>query len=154
MPERHARRGAHSAYARGMLESAIVLETSPPSVEEYQRLRREAGLSAKSTEAARLGLAGTYFGVTLRDRGEAVAMGRVIGDGGCFFQVVDIAVVPSYQRRGLGKRVMAALVDHLRARAPSSAYVSLLADGEAPRLYEQFGFRATAPGSIGMALRL
>ncbi|MFD2882298.1 hypothetical protein ACFTAO_51075 [Paenibacillus rhizoplanae] len=31
-------------------------------------------------------------------------MGRVIGDGGCFFQVTDIAVKPSFQGRGLGKK--------------------------------------------------
>ena len=35
--------------------------------------------------------------------------------------------------------------------APAEAYVSLIADGEAHRLYEQFGFRPTAPASIGMA---
>ena len=36
-------------------------------------------------------------------------MGRVIGDNGCFFTVVDIAIVPELQGQGLGKRVMAAL---------------------------------------------
>ncbi|WP_373454357.1 hypothetical protein [Cereibacter changlensis] len=27
-------------------------------------------------------------------------MGRLIGDGGCFFQIVDIAVDPSHQGQG------------------------------------------------------
>jgi ribosomal protein S18 acetylase RimI-like enzyme len=130
------------------------LDDRPPSVEEYVRLRREAGLSGKTPEAARVGLANTWFGVTVRHGGEAVGMGRVIGDGGCFFEVVDIAVQPAHQRRGLGKRIMGALMDHLRAHAPASAHVMLLADGPAHRLYEQFGFRATAPESIGMELRL
>ena len=35
-------------------------------------------------------------------------MGRVIGDGGLFFQVVDIAVEPAHQGRGLGKAIVAA----------------------------------------------
>jgi len=130
------------------------LDERPPSVEEYVRLRREAGLSGKTPEAARVGLANTWFGVTVRHGGEAVGMGRVIGDGGCFFEVVDIAVQPAHQRRGLGKRIMGALMNHLRAHAPASAHVMLLADGPAHRLYEQFGFRATAPESIGMELRL
>lgn len=38
--------------------------------------------------------------------------------------------------------------------SPESAHVMLLADGPAHRLYEQFGFHATAPESIGMELRL
>ena len=35
--------------------------------------------------------------------------------------------------------------------APENAFVSLLADGEAHRLYAQFGFEPTAPHAIGMA---
>jgi len=130
------------------------LEPRPPGVEEYVRLRREAGLSPKSMEAARVGLPNTWFGVTVRAAGEAVGMGRILGDGACFFEVVDIAVLPAHQRRGLGKRIMAALVEHLRRHAPAGAHVMLLADGPAHRLYEQFGFRATAPASIGMELKL
>lgn len=124
-----------------------------PSVDAYCTLRAAAGLSAKSPEAARIGLAGTWFGVTIFHDGSAVGMGRVVGDGGCFFQVVDIAVLPAHQGRGLGKRIVAALVAHLRARAPSSAYVSLIADGQAQDLYRQFGFAPTAPASIGMFLQ-
>lgn len=112
------------------------------------------GLSAKTPEAARLGLAGTYFGVTLLKGGTPVGMGRVIGDGGCFFQVVDIAVLPEHQGRGWGKRIMGALVAHLRQNAPASAFVSLLADGKAQELYRQFGFRPSGPSSVGMSLRL
>ena len=45
---------------------------------------------------------------------------------------------------------MQALVDELDRRAPSSAYISLIADGDAHHLYRKFGFIDTAPGSIGM----
>ncbi len=72
----------------------------------------------------------------MRDATEPIAMGRIIGDGGCFFQVVDIAVLPAYQGQGLGTQIMAALMDHLQAGAPPTALVSLPADREAPRLYQ------------------
>jgi len=65
-----------------------------------------------------------------------------------------MAVVPSHQRRGLGDAVLRALLDQIRARAPSGAYVNLLADPPGRRLYARHGFAETAPGSIGMALRL
>jgi GNAT superfamily N-acetyltransferase len=77
-------------------------------------------------------------------------MGRIIGDGGCFFQVVDIAVIPEHQGKGLGKKNKAALTAHLDNHAPRSAYVSLLADGGAHQLYRYYGFVETAPESIGM----
>lgn len=122
----------------------------PPSVAEYRQLRAVAGLSPKSLEAATLGLPNTVFGVSIRDGDQLLAMGRLVGDRGCFLQVVDIAVVPGRQGQGLGKAVMAALDAWLQANAVG-AYVSLIADGQANRLYAQFGFEETAPRSVGMA---
>lgn len=77
-------------------------------------------------------------------------MGRVIGDDGCFYQITDIAVLPEHQGRGLAKQIMQSIVDYLQQHAPASAYVSLLADGEAQHLYAKFGFSPTAPASVGM----
>ncbi|WP_223253522.1 GNAT family N-acetyltransferase [Chromobacterium amazonense] len=123
-----------------------------PDVETYCRLRAESGLSPKTEEAARRGLAGTLFAVQVCCGGETVGMGRVIGDGGCFYQVVDIAVLPAHQGKGLGKRIMAAISGYIEREAPASAYISLIADGDAKHLYAQFGFTPTAPRSEGMAL--
>lgn len=123
-----------------------------PDVDTYRRLRAESGLSPKTEEAARRGLAGTLFSVLLRHGGETVGMGRLIGDGGGFYQVVDIAVLPAHQGRGLGKRIMAAIRGYIDRELPVSAYVSLIADGDARHLYAQFGFEPTAPRSEGMAL--
>ena len=125
-----------------------------PDVDEFVGLRVDAGLSENSRDAATRGLAGTCFSVCVRDAGRLIGMGRVIGDGGCFYQIVDIAVHPEYQRRGIGFQVMTRLMEQLRAAAPKTAYVSLIADGDAWRLYEKFGFEFTAPASVGMALRL
>ena len=76
-------------------------------------------------------------------------MGRVIGDGGWYFHVVDMAVLPEHQRRGLGDAILTALLDRIRAAAPAGAFVNLLADPPGRRLYERHGFAPTAPGSVG-----
>jgi GNAT superfamily N-acetyltransferase len=125
-----------------------------PTVAEYRDLRRLSGLSEKSTEAAERGLPATLFAVVIEADGGPVGMGRVIGDGGTAYQVVDIAVLPPHQGQGLGKRIVAALVDWLHATAPKSAYVSLIADGPAKDLHAQYGFEPTAPASIGMAFKI
>lgn len=124
-----------------------------PSVETYRHLRIAAGLSAKTIEAAERGLPNTLFAVQIICDGVPIGMGRVIGDGGSFYQVVDIAVLPAHQGRGLGKQIMAEISDYIVREVPESAYVSLIADGEAYRLYQQFGFSLTAPASQGMALK-
>lgn len=128
------------------------LAAETPPAEDYLRLRVAAGLSRKSPEGAAIGLANSWHAVVVRHGGEIVGMGRVIGDGGVFFMVVDIAVEPAHQGRGLGKAIMAALVERLRAAAPSRAHVALIADGEAHRLYAQYGFTLTAPGGVGMQM--
>ncbi|WP_082510934.1 MULTISPECIES: GNAT family N-acetyltransferase [unclassified Rhizobium] len=117
------------------------------------RLRREAGLSPFSREAAEKGLPNSIFGVSLMLDNETVGMGRIIGDGGCFFQVTDIAILPEHQGRGLAKWIMAALSEFI-ATLPKTAYVSLIADVPANKLYAQFGFDETAPRSVGMARKV
>lgn len=124
-----------------------------PTVEAYCQLRALAGLSTKTAEAAARALPNTLFGVCAYQGSELVAMGRIVGDGGCHLQVCDIAVLPRLQGQGLGKEVMRRLDEWMQANLPPSAYVSLLADGEAHRLYAQYGFAPTAPASIGMYRR-
>ena len=125
-----------------------------PAVEDYLRLRKITGLSPFSETAAETGLQGTYFGVSLLYEETVVGMGRIVGDGGLFFQIVDVAVDPDHQGRGLGVSIMSILMEYLNEHAPTSAYVSLLADIPADRLYKKFGFAETAPKTIGMAMRL
>lgn len=129
---------------------SFTLHARVPDIGTYRHLCREAGLSPKTTEAAAIGLPNSLYGVQVFDGEVVVGMGRVIGDGGLFFQVVDIAVLPAYQGRGLGKQIMAAISDWMRANVPESGFVSLLADGEAHKLYAQHGFVPTAPASVGM----
>ncbi len=54
-----------------------------PTVEDYCQLRVLAGLSAKTREAAARALPNTLFGVCAYQGSELVAMGRIVGDGGC-----------------------------------------------------------------------
>ena len=124
-----------------------------PTVETYRSLRAEAGLSEKTANAAERGLPNTIFAVQVLLDGKAIGMGRVIGDGGTFFQVVDIAVSPAHQGKGLGKKIMSEISDFISREVPESAYVSLIADGQAYRLYQQFGFSFTSPAGVGMALK-
>jgi ribosomal protein S18 acetylase RimI-like enzyme len=130
------------------------IEPRVPGIDDYLRLRQVSGLSAFSREAVENGLPNSIFGVCLMRGDAVVGMGRIVGDGGCFFQVTDIAIMPEHQGRGLGKMIMAALTDYIDHQLPKTAYVSLIADVPAHRLYQQFGFAGTAPRSVGMARKV
>lgn len=132
------------------------LTPTAPTLDEYLRLRRDSGLTPRSHAQGEAALLGSWAVCTVRHTasGEAVAMGRVIGDGGWYFHVVDMAVLPEHQRRGLGDAVMTHLLGVIEDAAPPGAYVSLMADAPGRRLYERHGFTETAPRSLGMALVL
>ena len=126
--------------------------TEIPAAGEYRTLRELAGLSPKSGAAARQGLPNSLFAVCVRDDDDVlIGMGRGVGDGGLNFDVVDVAVHPDYQRRGMGTKIMQSLMAYIDETAADSAYVSLLADEGAPVLYRRFGFEFTAPRTVGMA---
>ncbi|MCG7561343.1 MULTISPECIES: GNAT family N-acetyltransferase [Pseudoalteromonas] len=119
-----------------------------PSAQEYCDMRVKAGLSPKSLEAAEIGLPNTLYGVSIREGEKLIAMGRVVGDGACNFEVVDVAVDPAYQGQGLGRRVMESIDAYLSSVALPGSYVSMIADE--PIFYEKLGYRLVAPKSQGM----
>ncbi|MEQ8954901.1 MAG: GNAT family N-acetyltransferase [Gammaproteobacteria bacterium] len=125
------------------------VKLTPPDINSYIRLRKNSGLSARSLEAAAVGLPASLFAVTVYNLdGYAVGMGRVVGDGGCNFEVVDIAVEPAYQGKGLGRLIMEHVTQYLDANVPPGSYTCLIAD--TPWLYEKFGFEYCTPQLHGM----
>ena len=138
------------------MTDGYTLVPSVPDLDVYLRLRSGAGLSRRSPEQAGPALAGTWWGchVVHDSTGEAAAMGRVIGDGGWYFHIADMATHPSHQRRGLGSMVLEALLAQIRATAPSDAFVSLMADPPGRPLYSRYGFAEDREGSMGMSLWL
>jgi ribosomal protein S18 acetylase RimI-like enzyme len=131
---------------------SVEIIESIPSAEDYVILRERAGLSSKSVEAAKVGLPNSLYAVTVYDTGNLIGMGRVIGDGACFFEIVDLAVDPDYQGHGLGKQIMLKMESYLQTTAMEGSYVSMVADR--PEFYKKFGYKLTAPEAQGMYKRL
>ncbi|MDP4095997.1 GNAT family N-acetyltransferase [Paenibacillus sp. P96] len=133
------------------MEPEILYEA--PTVQEYVELRQGAGLSLISAEGAAIGLPNSLFAVSLRQNGELVGMGRVVGDGGCFFHITDIAVRPTHQGKGYGRLLMTEIMKYLEKEMPLGSYATLLADVPADKLYAKFGFRLSRPETEGMYWR-
>jgi GNAT superfamily N-acetyltransferase len=126
-----------------------------PPVSVYIDIRLRAGLSRKSVEAATIGLKNGLYSVVIYSGSTQVGIGRVIGDGGCFFEIVDVAVLPEHQKKGVGHLIMQTLMAYIYANALPTAYVSLMADHGTPKFYERYGFEASLPPKkAGMALRI
>lgn len=126
----------------------IKFEEKVPNPEEFCEMRVRAGLSPKSLKAATIGLPNSLYGISIRNDNELIAMGRIVGDGACNFEVVDVAVHPSYQGKGLGRKVMEYIDSYLLSVALDGTYVSIIADE--PAFYETLGYKLVSPSSQGM----
>lgn len=130
------------------------LTLSPPPLADYLRLRADSGLSPVTEAQGEPPLVNSWAWVHVRHRasGEVVAMGRVIGDGGWYFHIADMATLPEHQKKGLGQAVLETLIAKIREDAPPRPYVTLMADEPGRPLYAKLGFVETAPHSLGMML--
>ncbi|KAF2194336.1 acyl-CoA N-acyltransferase [Zopfia rhizophila CBS 207.26] len=143
-----------------MDNSQYVILQRLPIPQDYHDLRKLANLTPPPMEAVPKALANSFVCFTAYERKlmlddttpfpdqPAIAMGRLLGDGALFLQLCDVAVHPDHQRKGIGKRIMKLLVDYIDEHAPH-AYVSLVAEPLAQKMYPQFGFEDVKP-SLGM----
>ncbi|KAJ5604963.1 Acyl-CoA N-acyltransferase [Penicillium lagena] len=142
------------------LPTGYTLRTGYPSIPQYLHLRSVAGLSPKTPSQAAAIPSGSWFGCYItfdveNEETQLVAMGRIIGDGGWYFHIADMAVHPDHQRKGLGDSVLKALLQQIHQEAPPDGkpYISLMADEPGRRLYYKNGFVESAPHSLGMVLK-
>jgi GNAT superfamily N-acetyltransferase len=132
--------------------AGYALRPGTPAPSDYVRLRQESGLTPRTLEQAERALPGSWAAChVVGEDGTTVGMGRLIGDGGWYFHVVDMAVLPAHQRRGIGDRILTWLLDRVREAALPDAFVSLMADPPGRRLYARHGFTENRELSIGMA---
>ncbi|SRR5471030_908953 len=121
-----------------------------PSADDFCHLRQISGMSPRPLEAVIKALPASCYGMHIVCEGKSVGMGRIIGDGIMTFQIVDIAVDPAHQGKGLGRKIMESIMAWLDRNAAKGAYISLIAD--VPELYAKFGFVNVRPASEGMAI--
>ncbi|GAP89578.1 putative GNAT family N-acetyltransferase [Rosellinia necatrix] len=138
------------------LPADYILVEGYPNVRDYLNLRNSTGLSPRNEEQASAALRGSWYGVYIAEKEtptKAIAMGRVIGDGGWYFLIADMMTAEEHQRKGLGDVVLKSLLAGIRCRAArGNAYVTLGADPPGRRLYQKNGFKETMPQVMGMGL--
>lgn len=89
-----------------------------------------------SLESVRKALANSLCFVASLD-GEFAAFGRVVTDLASFGYLKDIFVLPEYRGRGLGKLLVAAMLERLEQEGVGTL---MLTTADAHGLYRRFGF--------------
>ncbi|WP_010252160.1 GNAT family N-acetyltransferase [Acetivibrio cellulolyticus] len=124
-----------------------------PSVEEYKFLRSSVGWNIVNDEGAvKKGIEGSLYCVLAKDGDKTVGIGRVVGDGGIMFTIVDIIAIPEYQGCGIGKTIVKNIMDWIEKNCVKGTRIMLCAAEGRESFYEQFGFikRPTSGYGAGM----
>ena len=99
----------------------------------YQSLRWSA---AEKPEALCQGLANSHSVVTAWDGDKLVGLGNTLSDGHLVVYYSHLLVLPAYQGRGIGTRLMRMLL----ARYEGFHQHVVIADGRAIEFYRKLGF--------------
>lgn len=97
------------------MDLAILAPGTTPASQQVSRLYESVGWSAYTGDLESLlaGLAGSRTVVTAFHQGELVGLARIVGDGHTVAYLQDVLVSPTWQRKGLGSRlVRAAFAEH------------------------------------------
>lgn len=146
------------------LPEGYTIRVGFPSVEEYRHIRVASGLSARTEAQATGAVTGSWYGcyIAYQDptspssHSQAVGMGRIIGDGGWYFHIADMGVLPEHQRKGLGDVILKHLLEYIKSNAAEGEpYVSSFADPPGRKLYAKNGFvDGSKHDELGMVLEL
>ncbi|MCR5775394.1 MAG: GNAT family N-acetyltransferase [Lachnospiraceae bacterium] len=84
------------------------------------------------------------YGLEYTDDGEVC--GFILGTSMLFhygrtFEINDLAVDPAYQRRGIGKLLMDAILADIKAEGMVGVHLITAGEGILPSFYEKYGFK-------------
>ena len=120
----------------------------------YTLLRSSVGWNNLSEEQVAKSLDNSIYTVTVVENNEPVAMGRLVGDG-IYFLIVDVIVKPEFQRRGIGGKIIDALLAYVENATPvgGRSSVQLIAEKGKEGFYLKKGFKLLPHDFCGPGMR-
>ncbi|MFT5717684.1 MAG: putative GNAT family N-acyltransferase [Oleiphilaceae bacterium] len=115
------------------------------------QLRSSVGWDSLSETTLTKALSNSIFFASIWHQDQAVAMGRIVGDGHQYFYLQDMIVNPAHQKMGLCQRLTEHLVSQVKSIAEPGAFFGLMAAANVAGVYQKYGFverPANMPGMV------
>jgi ribosomal protein S18 acetylase RimI-like enzyme len=105
--------------------------------DELTALYRAAPLGNKNAAGLKTAYSNSMFHCVVREHGRLVGVGRVLADGADCAYICDVALLPSHQGRGLGKEIVARLLE----RSSGHKKIILYSVPGKEAFYRKLGFK-------------
>ena len=124
------------------------------SVSDYNMLRKSAGWNEIAKAQAQTGINNSAFLVSAKFEEKTVGMARLITDGGYIAIIVDVIVLPEFQRKGIGKTMMTMLMEYIQDSITKGegVFINLMAAKGRESFYKQFGFIERPNDKLGSGM--
>jgi GNAT superfamily N-acetyltransferase len=121
-----------------------------PTVDEYQNLRNSVGWPKVNDKSVESALGNSLYSVCVYDEKKLIGYGRIIGDKGIYYYIQDMIVLPRYQGKGIGRKIMSKIMDFLEKNADPTAFFGLMAAKGFFSFYKPYGFKKRPEDAPGM----
>jgi GNAT superfamily N-acetyltransferase len=125
------------------------------SVEEFNFLRQSVKWDTIEYNLALKGIENSLFTITAIVDGKIIGLTRVIGDGGYTIIIADVMVLPEFQGKGIGKKLMEEAMNFIRnkyLKQGQEVLVNLMATKGKESFYKQFGFEERPNERVGAGM--
>lgn len=132
----------------------MIQYTDRITAEEYLELRTKVGWMLFPREEAENCIGNAYMVICARDDDRAVGVARLLWDGGYVAFLSDVIVDPAYQRQGIGRTLVNAVIQRIRDDMKPGWKVKLnlnSAKGKEP-FYKKFGFDERPNENVGAGM--
>lgn len=129
----------------------ITIKENEITVSEYLNLRAKVGWIELKKEQAKKALDNSLYIVGAYEDDKLVGMGRIVGDGAVICYVQDLIVIPEFQGKKVGSKLLNTLiqyVDDLKIPDSNMMLCLMCAKGR-EAFYEKHGFIARPTYELG-----
>lgn len=126
------------------MELRMQTDTTNINWERVPEILKEVGMAYHSAEKHERAFAKSYSVVFVFDNEVLIGFGRAISDGEYQSAIYDVAVLPGYQGKGIGRMI----VQNLVKQTPDCTFILYASPGK-EKFYEKENFRRM---KTGMAL--
>jgi len=134
----------------------ITIEENKISVADFNRLTDKVGWGTRDEKVVEEALNNTLYSVSIYDDNKVVGYGRIIGDKTIFLYIQDIMVIPEYQGKKIGTKIMNGLLDKINEYKLINPNIRtyLGASKGKEKFYEKFGFKTRSRVDLGEGMVL
>jgi len=134
----------------------INIKNNKISVNDFNYLTDRVGWDTRDVKIVEEALNNTLYSVSVYDDNKIIGYGRIIVDKTIFLYIQDIMVIPEYQGKKIGSKIMNVLLNKIEEykKVNPNIRTYLGASKGKEEFYEKFGFKTRSSANLGEGMVL